>query len=181
VNNGQVNIGFVTQVQNPKINAIEILPVTVIRVNAGGPSYVDPSGYTWAADTGFNTGKTYANTAAVTGNAAPALFNTERYEAPTHPPLVYTFSVPNGSYLVRLLFAETYGPTKGIGKRVFDIDIQSAPAFQNVDIFALAGGADRALILENTSSVTTGQLKIGFVRKVQNPKINAIEIIQLQP
>ena len=36
---------------------------------------------------------------------------------------------------------------------------------------------DKALVLEKTVSVADGNLSIGFVRQVQNPKINAIEIL----
>ena len=84
--------------------------------------------------------------------------------------------VPNGNYTVRLHFAETYSGTKGPGKRVFDVDIQSARAFENVDIYALAGG-NKALVLSKSLSVSNGQIKIAFLRQVENPKINAIEIV----
>jgi chitodextrinase len=156
-------------------------PSTLIRVNAGGPAYVDTLGLTWSADTGFNTGKAYTSTSTipVSGTTAPTLFKTERYEQPTDPRLVYTFSVPNGSYRVRLHFAEVYAATKGVGKRIFDIDIQSLRAFEDVDIFSRAGGGDKAIVLEHNATVTSGQLAIGFIRQVENPKINAIEIISV--
>jgi hypothetical protein len=34
-------------------------------------------------------------------------------------------------------------------------------------------------VLKKSVSVTNGQVKIGLVRQVQNPKINAIEIVPL--
>jgi hypothetical protein len=60
---------------------------------------------------------------------------------------------------------------------VFDIYIQSILAFQNVDIFSLAGGGDKALELSAPATVSDGTLKIAFSRRVENPKINAIEIV----
>lgn len=154
---------------------------TVIRVNAGGPSYVDGAGHTWSADTGYNTGGTYSvsSSTAIAGTTDDPLFRTERYDASTAPELTYSFTVPNGNYLVRLLFAENYGSAKGVGKRVFDVDIEGARAFEDVDIYTQAGGGNKALILEHTTAVTDGQLNISFVHQVQNPKVNAIEILSV--
>ena len=113
----------------------------------------------------------------MTGTSEPNLYKTERYQQPTDPALAYTFAVPNGTYNVRLHFAEIYSGTKGAGLRVFDIDLESLRACEDVDIFTQAGGGDKALELEKTVSVADGNLSIGFVRQVQNPKINAIEIL----
>jgi chitodextrinase len=176
VTNGKIKIAFYHQVQNPKINAIEIIPATVARINAGGPAYTDSAGNLWAADAFYNTGKIATSSATVAGTADPTLYKTERYEAATNPQLVYSIPVPNGRYSVRLFFAETYSATKAAGKRVFDIYIQSILAFQNVDIFSLAGG-DKALELSAPATVSDGALKIAFTRRVENPKINAIEIV----
>lgn len=180
VTNGQATIGLVRQVENPKINAIEILPAptTILRVNAGGPAYTDTAGNLWSADTGYyNTGSVATSTATVSGTADPTLFKTERYDPPAGSEMVYTFAVPNGSYLLKLYFAETYASTKGAGLRVFDVNVQGALAIDNVDIFAQAGGGDKALVLQTAASVSNGQLTLGFVRAVENPKINAIEIL----
>ena len=152
-------------------------PTTVIRVNAGGTSYVDPAGQTWLADTGYNGGTTATTTVTVAGTTNPTLYKSERYRTPSTIPLTYTFSVPNGNYLVRLHFAETYSLSKGAGKRVFDIDVQGTRAFDNVDIFVMAGGGNRALVLEKPTTVTNGQIRLSLYQQVQNPKINGLEII----
>ena len=150
-----------------------------IRINAGGGSYTDGLGNTWAADTGYNTGtaKTWPNTLTVSGTNDPVLFRSERYDPTPSPELSYSFNIPNGTYLVRLHLAETFANTSGAGLRVFDIDIQGARAFEDVDIFTLAGGANQALVLEKSVTVSSGQLTIGFVHQVENPKVNAIEIL----
>jgi chitodextrinase len=176
VTNGQMKISFIRQVENPKINAIEVIPATVVRINAGGPIYAGAGGNTWSADTGYNTGVVTTSSAVVTGTPDPTLFKTERYESSTNPPLVYSIPVANGKYMVRLYFAETYSATQGPAKRVFDIDIEAVQAFDNVDIYSLAGGGNKALVLEKVTTVSDGQLTIGFVRQTQNPKINALEI-----
>lgn len=148
-----------------------------VRVNAGGPSYVDGNGNTWSADTGYNTGGSSTSTATVTGTSDPTLFKTERYDQPATPELLYTFTVPNGSYTVNLYFAETYAATQGAGKRVFDINIQAQSAFTGVDIYTLAGGGNKALVLSRPATVSNGKLTVQFIHKVQNPKVNAIELI----
>jgi chitodextrinase len=154
-----------------------VAPSSTVRINAGGPAYTDGSGNVWAADTGFNTGSTTTSTATVSGTTNPTLYKTERYDAPAVPELTYTFSVPNGSYLVRLFFAETYTATMGAGLRVFDVNVQNQLAFGSVDIFSQAGGGNKALVLQKAVTVTTGQIQIGFIHKTENPKINSIEIV----
>jgi chitodextrinase len=178
VTNGQIKISLLHQVENPKINAIEIVPATTaaVRVNAGGQSYVDTTGNTWSADSGYSGGSVYTSTATVSGTSDPKLYQTERFQSSTTAPLTYTFSVPNGDYQVRLFFAETYARTQAAGARVFDVDIQAVRAFEDVDIFAQAG-ANKALVLQKAATVTNGQLKISLLRQVENPKINAIEVV----
>ncbi len=177
VSNGQLTIGFVNQVQHAKINAIEVIP-TSLRINAGSTiTYVDSAGYTWVPDYGANTGTTTTATATVTGTADPQLFKTERYDPVAAPAMSYSLPLLNGTYTVRLHVAETYAPTKGAGLRLFSVDIQGTRAFQDVDIFVQAGGADKALVLQAPATVTNGQLVIGFVNQVQHPKVNAIEVL----
>ena len=149
---------------------------TMIRLNAGDSAYTDSMGHLWEADRGFNTGKVATTTAVVSGTHAPSLFLKERWDELAGNELLYTLSIPNGTYLVRLFFAETHGPAKGAGLRVFDIDLQTVRTFEDVDIFTLAGGGNTALVLEATATVTAGTIRIRFLHQVQNPKINAIEI-----
>lgn len=78
---------------------------------------------------------------------------------------------------MRLHFAETYSSAKVVGERIFDINIEEARAFDNVDIFALAGAEDKAFVLEKPTAVADGQINISFMKQLQNPKINAIEVI----
>jgi chitodextrinase len=148
-----------------------------LRINAGGPAYTDSLGNTWVADTGFNTGKTSLDSSNVNGTADPQLFKTLRYDDFTSPELTYALSVPNGNYRVRLYFAETSGSLLGVGRRVFDIDIQAQLAFAKVDIFSQAGGGYKALVLEAPATVVDGMLRIQFIHQVNNPRIEAIEIL----
>ena len=146
------------------------------RINAGGSSYTDSNGNLWAADENFNTGNTFSTTSTISGTSDPTLFRTQRWDPSTAPELVYSLPVPNGTYTVNLGFAETYSGTMKVGGRVFNVTLQGAVVFSNLDVFAAVGG-NAALIKTATVSVTNGTLAIGFQHVVENPMISSIEVI----
>ena len=97
------------------------LPPTdaLYRVNAGGREYVDAQGRRWEADNYFNdTGLGAAKYVEIAGTELDPLYQTERrsYVLPTRRPLVYSFPVPPGRYLLRLHFAEL-GPAARVGRQ----------------------------------------------------------------
>jgi len=155
----------------------QILPRTSIRVNTGGSAYTDIYGRVWQSDRGFNTGIASSTTAPIANTLDPGLYQNQRYDAAGGSELRYEFPVPNGTYLVRLHFAENYEPNFHVGKRTFDVDIEGVRRFTKLDIFALAGG-HAALIKEATATVTNGKLDIDFHHGADNPQVNAIEVIQ---
>lgn len=159
-----------------------VVPAFTLRVNAAGPAYTDSTGNAWVADTGFNTGTTasYASTLAIAGTSDPTLYRTERWDAAGAPELAYAFTVPNGSYLVRLHFAENYSGAFGVGRRVFSVQAEGSTAISNLDIFAAVGG-NAALVRSFTTSVTDGQLNLAFIHGVENPLVNAIEVVAQGP
>jgi chitodextrinase len=149
----------------------------VLRINAGSTSaYVDTQGRTWSADTGFNTGVVTTNTNAIAGTVDDVLYRSGRYDKSTLPELRYSFAVPNGTYQVRLHFSENYAGTMAVGARVFDVDIEDVRTFENVDTFAEVG-ARTALIKTANVMVTDARLDIDFLHQVENPLVNAIEIL----
>jgi hypothetical protein len=150
------------------------------RINAGGGSYTDSLGQAWSADQGFNTGTAKTITNAIAGTIDDPLFQSERWDPSTAPELQYSLSVPNGNYRVNLYFADTYTGTQKVGARVFDVLIEGSLRFDNLDIFAEAGGFT-ALTKTADVSVTDGVLNIEFRHVVENPKINAIEVLEVVP
>lgn len=147
-----------------------------MRINCGGSGYTDSQGQVWAADSGFNEGTASTIAAKVTGTNDPTLFQTGRWATTTRTPLQDSFAVPNGKYHVNLYFAETYAPQQSRGARIFNVKLNGAMAFQNVDIFAEAG-ASAALIKGSELTVSNGKLLIELDGVVQNPKVNAIEVL----
>jgi YD repeat-containing protein len=87
----------------------------------------------------------------------------------------YSFTVPNGFYEVRLLFAEGWICTYWVGARIFDVELEGSVALSNIDVYAEAGGCT-ALARTSVTAVTDGVLNVRFVRRVDNPFVSAIEI-----
>jgi hypothetical protein len=183
VTNGQISIQFLQVVQDPKINAIEILAgqssspapapsSSSVRVNCGGNGYTDSLGHVWSADYGYSGGNTYSTSSWVSRTSDPTLYQTERYG---NGSLNYQFSVPSGTYTVNLKFAEIY--FNSAGQRIFNVAINGSTVLSNFDIVAQAGGGNTAVDRQFVTNVTNGQISIQFFGVIQNPKISAIEIV----
>ena len=162
--------------ENTDVFRHERRAVTVIRVNAGGGGVTDSRGHFWQGDRGFNSGSssTYPNQISNTND--DALYQSERWDAKSAPELQYNFDVPNGTYIVRLHFAENYAPNFGRMRRVFDVDMQGVSTFPNLDVYSEAG-AQTALIKTATVEVTNGRLNVTFRHRINNPFVDAIEVI----
>ena len=144
-----------------------------VRIKAGITEQMkDAAGNVWLPDQGFADGQTYAVAdAAVTNTPDAALYRSERYSM-----TAYNFVVPNGKYTVKLHFAEIYTGITGPGMRVFTFNVQGHE-FKDFDIWAKAGGFDRAYVQSADVDVTDGKLDIKFTPNVENPKICGIEIL----
>jgi hypothetical protein len=147
-------------------------PQSTVAINAGGPA----TGSFWA-DQFYQDGARYGTDATIdmsqiTDVAPPtAVFNTERYGEMT-----YTIPDRSGPQTVTLYFVESY--VSGPNQRIFDVTINGETVLSTFDIFATAGRADRAIARTFTTTAdANGQVVIGFVARVQNPKINAITVV----
>lgn len=143
-----------------------------VRVNAGGPAHYDPNGVYWNADANSTTGNVYSAGNPISNTTTPYLYQSERFNTSN---VVYTFPVPNGSYNVKLKFAEIFFTSAG--QRVFNIQINGTTVQSNFDPFVAAGNAaNRAVDLTFPVTVSTGQIQITLVPVTSAPKVNAIEI-----
>jgi endoglucanase len=145
-----------------------------VRIKAGATaSYTDSNGNAWLSDQGFADGETIARAGElpIANTKDPALYRTERYSM-----TAFAYKLPNGKYTVKLHFAETFEEINGPGQRVFSFKVQGQE-FKDFDVFAKAGGVQRAYIETVNVEVTDGKLGITFTPNVQNPEINGIEII----
>jgi len=155
----------------PATNVVSLTPP--VRIKTGvTEKWTDAAGNVWLPDQGYTEGETYeATDAAVTNTPDAAIYSTERYSM-----TAYNFAVPNGKYTVKLHFAEVYSGISGPGDRVFSFSVQGHD-FKDFDIWVKAGGFNKAYVENVDVEVTDGKLNITFTPKVENPKINGIEIL----
>jgi Malectin domain len=145
------------------------------RINCGGPAFTDTKGNEWEADSHYTGGDTYVTGEQISMTEEGTLYQTERWFDPARDPLKYDFTVPNGSYIVRMHMAEIYAPWFFVGSRVFNIAINDVAVAENYDIFAEVGG-NVASIKEYPVAVTTGAISISFTNIAEHAKVNAIEV-----
>ena len=165
-------------------------PQGAVRINAGGGALTVGT-TTWSPCTartacsgwvsgGFAYSENDTITALPAGTDQP-LYRSEWTGGATDGTAVgaraFGFDVPvtNGAYRVRLHFAELN--KTAAGQRVFDVRLEGATVLSGFDVFAAAGGIDRAVVREFPVTITDGKVTLDFLRRVENAKISAIEII----
>jgi hypothetical protein len=192
VTNGAITIQLVPVLDQPMLNALSITTATapvpppapvqappppvassVVRVNSGGPAYTDPTGNVWAADQSTGTVPYWINTVTtpISGTSTPALYQSQRYYNQT---ITYQYSVPNGSHIVTLKFADLY--FTAAGKRLFNIVINGSTVAANFDVVAKAGGGNASADIQTTVNVTNGTIVIQLVPVLDQVILNAVQI-----
>ena len=101
-----------------------------------------------------------------------AVFQSERYGA-------MTYTIPNrtagSAQTVTLYFAETY--VTAAGQRLFSVSINGTSVLSSFDIYASAGGQNRAIARTFTTTAnSSGQVVIQFTAQTENPKVNGITV-----
>ena len=149
-----------------------------VRIKAGSARPVkDSEGNIWLADQGFADGESAerSDNLAIANTKDPMLYRTERYGMTS-----FSYPVPNGKYIVKLHFAETYDAITGPGRRIFTFIVEGHE-FKDFDVWDKAGGAQRACVESVNVEVTDGKLNISFIPQTENPEINGIEILLAPP
>jgi hypothetical protein len=140
-----------------------------------GDSFTDSAGNVWQTDRGFDGGQTIARPDLEIANTKdPQIYRSERYLMDS-----FSWPVPNGKYVVKLHFAETFDGVTAPGERVFAFNVQGQE-FNDFDVWKKAGGPLRAYVETVPVTVTNSLLKITFTPKVENPQINGIEVLPAQ-
>jgi len=144
----------------------------IVRIKAGKSEPVkDAEGNVWLADQGFEGGQTIERPDIQIANTkSPDLYRAEHYSMDS-----FSWPVPDGKYLVKLHFAETFDGINGPGERVFSFNVQGRE-FKDFDVWVKAGGPLKAYVETVPVEVTDGKIKITFTPKVENPQVCAIEI-----
>jgi len=144
-----------------------------VRIKAGAFStFKDSEGNTWLPDQAFADGETIERPDLEIANTKDTvIYRAERYSMTK-----FSYPVPNGKYVVKLHFCETFEGIQGPGERVFSFNVEGHD-FKDFDPWAKTGGHQRAYVETVPVEVTDGKLDITFTPKVENPEINGIEIL----
>ena len=144
-----------------------------MSIKAGATEgFIDGDGNQWLPDQGFTDGETTERPdLTITNTANQQIYRSERYSM-TH----FAQPLPNGKYLVKLHFCETFDGITGPGQRVFSFNV-AGQEFKDFDVWVKAGGPLRAYVETVPVEITGGKLEITFTAGVENPQINGIEII----
>ena len=154
--------------------------------NAGGPLLKGLNTWSWSGKLP-NTGNpsafgTYTISAPINlmhpslpPNTPASLFQTELWFKPGTGEQVIPITGLDGLYEVQLYFAEIFGPTKAVGKRVFDIVLNGVTRYSNLDVFAEAG-ANTGLMKSFVVECSAG-LQISLHHVVENPALKGIGLI----
>jgi hypothetical protein len=106
----------------------------------------------------------------VSGTHKQDVFRNERYRMSA-----YRIPISNGTYEVRLLESEHY--FSAAGKRIFSVTAEGRTVLANLDVFSRAGGANKALWLPFTVTVSDGQLDLGFTASRNYAKVDGIAVL----
>jgi hypothetical protein len=161
----------------PMVAAAPSAPATVpppVHIKAGlSTTLTDADGVVWIAEQGFTGGDTIdrGDDMQIANTKSPALYRTEHYGM-----TAFSYPVPNGKYIVKLHFAETFDGITAAGERVFSFNVEGKD-FKDFDVFVKAGGPQRAYIETVPVEVADGKLEIIFTPNIENPEINGIEIL----
>jgi hypothetical protein len=168
----------------------------LFRVNAGGTEVnsKDTSTVKWGMDhmlapcpyidTNVVGNKTYTIpdtiifNPSVPPNTPVQVFKSERGLDAFKPATIFdwNFNIPAATKVeVRLYFAEIW--FSEANKRKFDVQIEGSTVLSDYDIFAEAGS--KVGVMKSFIATSDGTLDIDFIKVLQIPKINAIEIIEL--
>ncbi len=174
-----------TAVQTITVEGV-IAPIPVALINVGGGAFTDSEQKEWSADQ-FSSGNSVVTSKSfdVAGTQDDGLYLPHRF-ANSGAPFSYNIPVSEaGSYVVRLHFMEPFfgapgGTGNGLGRRIFNVDIEGQNVLSNFDIVAEAGAGGVALIREFSDiDVSDGNINIDFTSVKDNAVISAIEISRL--
>lgn len=152
---------------------------TPVRIysSPGDTLFIDSQGNAWHPDWYGSGGSISYSPFPVAG--APAadaqLYYTQRQGNSSSPDLTYAIPAANGTYSMRLLFAEP-DSAMAAGGRVFNVTAENTTVLNNFDIVADIGAAQTADIKEVRVTVTGGELDLQFTHDVGYPVISAIEL-----
>jgi Malectin domain/Chitobiase/beta-hexosaminidase C-terminal domain/Viral BACON domain len=145
---------------------------SIVSINCGGSAMTGADGTNWAADQYFTGGDLLYTGYLVSGTQDLYLYRSARRGL--YGNFSYTIPVANGSYNLKLRFAELAYGSKG--QRVFNVNVNGSPVLTNFDIVADAGPltADDKVF---PVTVSNGTLQIDVIGVVGFGLLNGIQVL----
>ncbi len=108
-----------------------------------------------------------------------SLFEHERYGLPEFDvvPFYTIKDIPIGHYELILYFAEP--PSLRRGDRIVDVIINGVTLVESLDVFTRVGSGVVFSLYYARIPVSAGRFELSFRRVVGNPKLNALELLQM--
>jgi hypothetical protein len=154
------------------LNNLGTTSPTILRVDAGGPAYIDGGGRYFEADNGFTGGTTATSVYDVAGTTDDPLYYSRR----TGKNFSYSHALANGTYTLSLYFAEsTY---TAVGQRKFDVFAEGVQILNDFDIVQAAGAARKAVAKTFTVTVNDGRIDLRFAGVVGDALVSAISLMK---
>ena len=107
------------------------------------------------------------------------VMNSERGVSSSSTQMIFSIPVPNGEYIVNFYVANLYNGSATPGSRIFNVDMENIRYIENLDPSGVYGHRIAGMI-QNNVQVNDGILEIEFFRNIQDPIVNAIEILGIQ-
>ncbi len=171
VSDGTLNIGFRADVSEAKLSALLIQKLEhglSYGVNAGGRRFEDAAGVVYEHDAFGTGGRVHAAPASEEGTPDQALLATRR-----SGDFTYDIPLPDGPYLVTLMFAEL-----GVGggsREVFHVKAQDQDVLSSNDAASMAGNSSPCEIPFLTV-VRDGHLRLSLESPTERAQLSAILI-----
>ncbi|PWK18651.1 HYR domain-containing protein [Xanthomarina spongicola] len=200
--NGVLNIvhsGNNSPLALPLIGEITDIFTPIVRINAGGTAVTaSDGGPEWEDNTAFvgpsyilSSGSPYSLTGMnynlrdesipdyISSTEYIEVMRIQRGNSNEEFPMIFTVPLPNGEYIVNLYIANLYNGTSEPGERVMDINIEGQRRRSDFDPSAEFGHRIAGMLQFNVT-LTDGNLQMHIATNIQNPIINAIEILGLK-
>lgn len=170
---------------------------SVYRINAGGPTInATDDGPDWIGDFPLdpsaiftvNTGQSsiYSLQYDLRDQSIPSyidevtfngIFASERWDEASGTEMMYSIPVQNDNYIIRLFLGNGWYGADAVGDRVYDVLLEDINMVDDLDLID-AFGHQVGGVIEVPISVNDGELNLEFIHQLQNPIINAIEILR---
>jgi arabinoxylan arabinofuranohydrolase len=171
---GQRRIACYTRLYFKWDGSIRFVTPSSFLTNSGGPMHASTTGNLYQWDMWYSSGNSAIGGTSdfISGTSDVVLYQTYRFGRS----FSYNIPLANENYLVTLKFAETYH--NSAGARTFNVDLEGSRAISDLDVFAIAGGKNKAYDIVRQVRVTDNELNIDFNGNIDTAMISGIKVVR---